>query len=226
MRRRMPAARRPPHRHKSAAQHPHHRWRAWALFFVLLAWAGLALCWGIEDRFDPILDELAEYEGRAAVVRAMNAAVAAELAARPGFCDGLYTLQYAADGTVQTVRADAAAMAAARTALLTAVETALAALPPVERMVPFGTLTGFSLLNGLGPGWPLSLQPEGYAEGEIVERTETTAIDRTRYSAVLEITVTVNMVLDGKNRVLQISNTVPLASVLVSGEVPLYYAGG
>lgn len=213
--RRSAARPKPPHR----ALHRALRWLAAAL---ALGWAVLALCWYVEDRFEPILDELAEYEASAAVTRAVNNAVTVEMAAHPQRYAAVYTVQY--NGSAPAVQADAAALNAARLDLIAAVNAALAELPPVRRWVPFGTLTGFSLLNGLGPGWPLCFTPQAYAEGTVRESAETVGINQTCCKAVLELRVSVNMVLDGKNRVLETVQTVPLASVLVSGETPALYA--
>ena len=43
-------------------------------------------------------------------------------------------------------------------------------------------------------------------------------------TAVLELTVTVNMVLDGRTATLTVTDTVPLASVLICGDTPSAYA--
>lgn len=212
-------------RHTAAEHHPPHHARRWlAMFFALLA-ALLVLYWCCEERFEPILDELAEYEARAAVTKAVDAAVNAELAAHPQRYTRVYTVQYSGT-TPLAVQADAAALNAARLALVAAVNQALADLPPVQMTVPFGTLTDLSLFNELGPGWPLCFVPEAFAAGTVRESAETVAINATRYAASVELTVTVNMVLDGKNRVLYVTQSVPVASVIVGGDTPLYYAAG
>ena len=74
------------------------------------------------------------------------------------------------------------------------------ALPEISYRVPFGSLTNNSLLSGLGPGWPVQLQPQGYVQGEIRQTAESLSINTTRYCAVLHLSVTVNMILDGSTR--------------------------
>lgn len=193
---------------------------------LALVLAVLGACWYIEDRFDPILDELAEYEARAAVAQAVQAAAGAHAQQNAAAYAGLYRLERGEDGRATTVAADTAAMNALRLDLVAAVDTALQALPAQKRWIPFGTLTGFSLLNSLGPGWPLRLQPEGFAESALTETTESVAVNRVRYASAVALHITINMVLDGKNRVLYYDCSIPLASVLVNGEVPLVYGGG
>ena len=98
---------------------------------------------------------------------------------------------------LRLVSLDAAAAGAAQTQFVSAVQTEMDALPEICYAVPFGSLTNNSLLSGLGPGWLLSIQPKGYVQGEIRETTQSLSINTTRYSAVLQLSVTVNMILDG-----------------------------
>ena len=76
----------------------------------------------------------------------------------------------------------------------------------------------------LGPGWLLSIRPKGYVQGEIRETTQSLSINTTRYSAVLQLSVTVNMILDGSTATLTVAADYPLASLLVCGDIPNAYA--
>ncbi len=166
----------------------------------------------------PTLHQLAEYEARAATVQAMQAAVSAQLQTTPTLCEALYTQQG------ELIQLDTVRANAAKVQLTAAVQQSLAALPETDYLIPFGSLTNNSLLSGLGPGWEFSLQPQGYMQGTIRETAESLSINTTRCTAVLELTVTVNMVLDGRTATLTVIDTVPLASVLIRGDIPSAYA--
>ena len=151
-------------------------------------------------------------------------------ARRRGFCllavlvltAGVLSLnRYVNSGLVSL---DAAAAGAAQTQFISAVQTEMDALPEICYAVPFGSLTNNSLLSGLGPGWLLSIQPKGYVQGEIRETTQSLSINTTRYSAVLQLSVTVNMILDGSTATLTVAADYPLASLLVCGDIPNAYA--
>lgn len=172
----------------------------------------------VNTTIKPTLHELAEYEARAATVQAVNRAMAAELLRTPSLCSALFVQ----DGG--TVSLDAAAAGAAQLRLIAAVQAEMNALPEEVFTIPFGSLTNNSLLGGLGPGWQLSVRPKGYVEGEIRELTESLSINTTRYSAVLQLSVTVNMILDGSTATLTVETDYPLASVLIGGEAPSAYA--
>lgn len=187
------------------------------LFAALLAGA-LWLNRYVNTKVKPTLHKLAEYEARAATVQAVNDAVAAELLCAPSLCTGLFTRQ----GSLVSLNANAAAAAQAQ--LIRAVQAEMNALPEMSYTIPFGSLTDNSLLSGLGPGWRLSLQPKGYVQGEIQEITESLSINTTRYSAVLHLSVTVNMILDGSTATLTVETEYPLVSLLIGGNTPGVYA--
>ena len=162
----------------------------WLLAASLLA-GGLWLDRYVNTVIKPTLHELAEYEARAATVQAVNRAVAAALAADASLTDALFVQS----GGI--VSLDAAAAGAAQLRRVSAVQEEMNVLPEEDFTIPFGSLTNNSLLSGLGPGWRMQVQPKGYAEGHIREATESLSINTTRYSAVLQLSVTVNMILDG-----------------------------
>ena len=189
----------------------------WLAALVLAAGA-LYLNRYINTVVKPTLHQLAEYEARSAAVQAMNCAVTAELTRDPALCEALF----AQDAGL--VSLDAAAAGAAQTQLVSAVQAEMDALPEISYTVPFGSLTNNSLLSGLGPGWLLSIQPKGYVQGKIRETTQSLSINTTRYSAVLQLSVTVNMILDGSTATLTVAADYPLASLLVCGDTPTAYA--
>ena len=192
---------------------------------LLLAAAGLYV-YLVETEVKPRVEELAEYECRAIVVQAMNEAVSAEMQRTPALYQDLYTLTYATNGTLCAVQADTAALNRAQLALVDAVQQALAALPARSWTFPLGSLSGWSVLGGLGPDWEMQLQPRGYVEGRMEEEAESLSINRTRYTVSLALQVTINMVLDGKHSTAVVAERIPVASLLLEGEVPTYYSGG
>lgn len=190
----------------------------------LVAAAGLYV-WVVETEVKPRVEELAEYECRAIVVEAMNQAVSDEMQRTPALYEKLYTLSYAPDGTLCTVQADTAALNRARQALVNAVQQALAQLPEKSWTIPLGSLSGWTVLGGWGPGWDLSLQPRGYVEGRMEQDAESLSINRTRYTVTLVLQVTINMVLDGKHNTAVVAERIPVADLLLDGAVPRYYGG-
>ena len=61
---------------------------------------------------------------------------------------------------------------------------------------------------------------------KIRQTAESLSINTTRYCAVLHLSVTVNMILDGSTATLTVEQTCPLVSLLAGGEIPDVYATG
>ena len=193
------------------------------MLFALLACGYVYL---VQTAFKPTLEELAEYECRAIVVQAMNEAVSREMELEPHLYKDLYTIQYTGDGQLQAVQADTAALSRARSALIQAVEDALALLQQTELEIPFGSLTGITALGGFGPPWKLTLLPDAYVEGSFREEVQSVSVNRTQYTITLDLQATISMVLDGNTATARVSDQVLIASVLLNGDTPTYYATG
>lgn len=189
-----------------------------ALFLMAVLAAALCLNCYINTVVKPTLHKLAEYEARCATVQAVNRAVTAELLRSSSTWESLFVQ----NGTV--IRLNPAAANTAQTQIISAVQAEIDALPEISYVIPFGSLTNNSLLSGIGPGWQLQIHPRGYAEGFIRQEAESLSINTTRYSAVLQVSVTVNMILDSSTSTLTVTSEYPLTTFLVGGDIPHAYA--
>lgn len=199
-----------------------HKQRKNALRWKLLVVGMLGtLVWfnGYIDReIRPTLMKLAEYEARSITLQTVHEAVNDQMQQSPDLCASLYLVQE------DWVQMDAAAANRIRSQMICAVEVAMQSLPEHAYGIPFGSLTGNSLLNGHGPVWEVTLQPEGYAEAQWQEKSESLSINTTRYAAELLVEVTVNMILDGRTETLTVRDTIPMADILLRGDTPSAYA--
>lgn len=197
------------------------RWpfRLWIKVLLVLG-VGLALLANgyINTEIRPTLMQLAEYEARYRTTQAIHSAVQRTLQENSQACVGLYAVEQ------DCVQLDTAKINTVRNLLLQAVQQEMSTLPLQTYEIPFGSLTGNSLLSGHGPGWQVELQPQGYVQAEWKESSESLSINVTRYSAWLEIGVILNMVLDGRTETLTVTDQIPLASILLRGDTPSTYA--
>lgn len=188
------------------------------LWAVVLIAAVLLFNTYVDTEIRPTLMELAEYEARAVTLQTIHTAVSRTMGQMETDCAALY------EESEHTVQMNTAVANRLRSTLIQAIQTEMQELPEQEYTIPFGSLTGNSLLNGHGPGWQVTLKPEGYIQAQWQEQTESLSINTTRYSASLALSVTVNMILDGRTETLTVTDSVPLASVLLCGETPSAYA--
>lgn len=191
------------------------RWMFWGM---LLVFTVLGFNAYVDAEIRPTLMQLAEYEARAVVLQTMHQAVNETMEQWEADCAAIYI--ETADG----LQMNAVAANRVRSKLIQAVQERMEALPERKYYIPFGSLTGNSLLNGHGPGWEVNLQPEGYVQGQWKEHTESLSINTTRCSADLLLSVTVNMILDGRTETITVTDSLPMASVVLCGDTPDVYA--
>lgn len=172
----------------------------------------------IDQEIRPTLMKLAEYEARAITTETIHKAVDDQLQQTPNLCEGIYVIR------ADYLQMDPAAANRIRSQMICAVENAMQSLPEQVYTIPFGSLTGNSILNGHGPAWEVTLQPEGYVEARWQETGESLSINTTRYAAELLMEVTVNMILDGTTETLVVRDSIPLADILLRGDTPSVYA--
>lgn len=193
------------------------RVQKYGLLMILLWISVWCLCRQVSSAVWPALKEVARHECRTVVVETMNRALHQELTDHP---DRYQSLYFESQGGISS---DPVRLNEARLSLVDAAEKALGALPKRTITVPLGALSGSVFLFDLGPGWRVHFRPEGYVEGVIVEKTEPAAINRLLFSSTLEVTATVNVILDGKASLCSVTECIPLASFLLEGTTPEYY---
>lgn len=188
------------------------------LAMVLLVTLLLVFNAYVDKKIRPTLMELAEYQAHALTLQAIHTAVA-DVIKQSEMGGALFYRQ--TDGVAQI---DAMAVNQMQSALVLAVQEQMRYIQEQEYTIPFGSLTGNSLLNGHGPGWKVTFRPEGYAQVDWKESTESLSINTTRYSASLQISVTVNMALDGRSETLTVRENIPIITILLNGDTPSAYA--
>lgn len=191
-------------------------WVKWSM--ILLVAVVLLFNMYVDSQIRPTLMELAEYEARAVTLQAIHNGVSQTMEETCEECAMIYTESEMGvqmnPGTVNYVRS----------VLVKNVQMQMQSLPEQEYTIPLGSLTGNSLLNGHGPGWKVNLQPEGYIEAKWQEKTESLSINTTRYSAEIVLSVTINMILDGRTETITVADSVPVTTILLQGQTPSVYA--
>lgn len=193
--------------------------KVWCAGFLCCTALGCGLfSYYVNAEIKPTLHELAEYQARSTTVETLNRAVNETMQHAPEWATHVYTME---NGMVAL---NAVAVTAAQTDLVAAAERAMEQLPEHSETIPFGSLTNNSLLGGLGPGWCMTIRPQGYVQSRLCQTARSLAINSVQYSAELVLTVTVNMILDGRSSTITVEHKVLLASVIITGQTPNYYA--
>ncbi|MBR1739436.1 MAG: sporulation protein YunB [Ruminococcus sp.] len=89
-----------------------------------------------------------------------------------------------------------------------------------------GALLGVTVLNWLGPEIPIDIEQTAAASGEVVTELCSVGINETLLRVRLRLTVELRAMTAGKLCPVTVTDEYVLCEVLISGDVPAFYAGG
>ncbi|WP_018130767.1 sporulation protein YunB [Effusibacillus pohliae] len=103
------------------------------------------------------------------------------------------------------------------------VQSVLKVLEEQEIKLPVGQAFHSTILATFGPAVPIKIVPMGTAKSDLVPASETLGINQTKHSLTLNIHVQVNVVIPFVTRPVDIETQIPVASVVMVGDVPTYF---
>lgn len=192
-----------------------------------LAAAGLlcaAALFFFERAFSPLLREFAYTQAKLLAVTTINRAVDEEMAAHPVSYEQLVHITRGGDGAVTSLELDPAAMNDASSRLTLASNAALSQLELQKVRIPIGTVLGWQLLAGRGPGVTFYIQPASYVESSFVSTFEAAGINQTEHRVVLRLFVEVETFVGGFHVRQPVESDVVLAQTVIVGAVPDFYS--
>lgn len=194
----------------------------WKLAGLLLAVA--ALFAAVDSQLRPVVETMAQYQCRVVSVIAINEAVMDELEKMGDAPQRLVRLEKNADGTVSNVELDSVEMNRMKARLTEAVSNRLMSLENQDVAIPLGTLLGWQLLAGRGPGVHLQIVPASFVESNVVDTLETAGINQTQHRVCIRFTVEMSAILPGYSTSVDVTDEVCVAQTLIVGQVPEFYA--
>lgn len=125
------------------------------------------------------------------------------------------------EGTVLFIDAVALNLMAAR--VTERAQSKVAELGACGVEVPLGSVSGVPLLNGAGPRIPVKIEPIGEVSGRFSSKFEDAGVNQTRYSAMLTVSASMDMVVFGRVRSVSTTVSAPVCETIVVGGVPAAY---
>lgn len=201
---------------------PHQTYRrARAIMGVLLA---LIILWSIDIRLRPLVEQVARYQCRVAVLEVMNQAMEEQLENLEWNTQELVTTKYNPDGSIAALEMDAIALNRLKAELTQAISNQLLAMGEQQIDIPLGTLLGWQFLTGRGPDIPLKLIPASFVQGTVTDLFETAGINQTQHRVMISFQVEVSAILPGCSVSVLVQNDFCAAQTLIVGQVPQVYA--
>lgn len=186
-----------------------------------LAGIGLALLLILQlnARLRPVLLELALDQTSNRLTAVIDRAVAQQAISY----GDLITLERAEDGGIAALTSNMAQANALRAQLLDAALAALDGLGELEISIPLGTILGWDLLSGRGPGIKVKTLYTGTASAEFENQFSTAGINQTCHQIFFQIHADITVLLPGRQCRTQVTSRVCIAETVIVGKVPETY---
>ena len=171
----------------------------------------------------PLLASLATTKVSNTVTRIVSEAVYQAIEDGEIRYDGLVTFEKDETGQITAVRSNMAAFNHLQADILDTILTRIDQVSARELSIPVGTLTGFSLLAGLGPRISVRMESVGSSEANFHNEFVSAGINQTKQQIILTVDVSVSILLPGFTTATKVSNSFIVAETVIVGSVPDTY---
>lgn len=177
----------------------------------------------VERGMRPMIQSVAESRANSVATQIINQAVADQLTQMNLDYQDMVELDRDEQGNISSVRTKMAAVNRFQAEISLAVQAAIDTYESQKINIPFGTFTGLELLDGIGPGVPLTISMTGSMKATITSNFESAGINQTRHQIMLTISAEARAVVPwyGINAKVVIDYIV--AETVLVGNVPDAY---
>jgi sporulation protein YunB len=195
------------------------------LLFSALVGVGLALaviCW-ISGQLRPVLSAMATAKVTNVINQTISQSVSEYIEEHNLTYQDFITLEKDSSGRITAMTSNMAALNRLRTDLLDQVVNTVDCMDTGPLTIPFGNLTGLSILSGRGLGIPVDIVTAGSTTADFENAFSEAGINQTHHQIMLNFSVNVEILLPGENLPLDITVPVCVAETIIVGSVPDTY---
>lgn len=190
---------------------------AWTILIIaLLLGAFLAAA---EFTVRPVLSSAARAVAYRAAVDSLNQAVTAELVENADF-NRIVHVDRTEHGALRVAHFDFAAVTKLQAAATEHADQALDKLEGETYHVPLTQVVGSSVFSAVGPSLPVHMRLYGSAHSSTVVETKTVGINQTVHVLYLDLNASIYVFAPFLTEPVAVKTRVPIAYVIVAGEVP------
>lgn len=183
----------------------------------------LLLLLTIALRLTPTVREMAEAAVKNSVTQAVNNAIGDKMSSGELDYSSLITLEKDSEGKVTALVCNMARANCLKTEITDDIIARLSDKNTTRLGVPIGNLVGGSLLSGKGLRIPVRILSVSSVETDFKNEFSTSGINQTRHRIVIAVSITVGVMVPGKNMTAEICTSVAVAESIIVGGVPDSY---
>lgn len=176
----------------------------------------------IEFKIQPSIMDLTEIKAQTLATEAINKAVDKVIEEMSFTYDELAEINYTDSNTISSISTNTVNVNKLKSGVSLEVQNQLDELQHKEFNYYLGDISGFELLNGMGPALSVQLYFSSSVETDIVNILETAGINQTQSTLQIHVTAEVFLTSDEEYPNVVIETNVPVAQTLIVGELPNY----
>ncbi|WP_255884334.1 MULTISPECIES: sporulation protein YunB [unclassified Ruminococcus] len=176
----------------------------------------------IEFQIQPSVMDLTEIKAQTLATEAINTAVNKTVDSMKLTYDELADIKYTSDNKVSSISTNTVNVNKLKAAVSLEIQNQLQELQHREFNYYLGDLTGFELLNGLGPSLNVRLNFSSSVETDVKNKLESAGINQTQSIIEIHVLAEIFLTSDEEYPNAVVETTLPVAQTLIVGEMPNY----
>lgn len=176
----------------------------------------------IEFQIQPSVMDLTEIKAQTLATEAINTGVYNAVKRLNLTYDDLAVIKYTSDNKVASISTNTVNVNKLKAEVSLETQNKLDELQYREFNYYLGDLTGFELLNGLGPSLVVRLNFSSSVETEVKNNLESAGINQTQSTIEINVKAEIFLTSDEEYPNAVVETTVPVAQTIIVGELPNY----
>lgn len=176
----------------------------------------------IEYQIEPSVMDLTEIKAQTLATEAINTAVNNTIEELKFTYDDLADIKYTSDNKVSSISTNTVNVNRLKAEVSLQSQKELEKLQHKDFNYYLGDLTGFELLNGMGPSLNVQLYFSSSIETDIKNTLESAGINQTQSTIEIHVQAEIFLTSDEEYPNAIVETTIPVAQTIIVGELPNY----
>jgi len=203
-------------------QRQKNRYRNLFVAFSLFVLVSITLFILLEVKLKPTIIMLASVKAKSAATEAVNRIISEEISGQIKYED-MMIWKIDKDGNVIAIQPNTSEINRVSSFTTVKIQEALNNIKNNEIAVPLGYILNNNLVASLGPMISIGTLNAGTVNTTIYDEFESVGINQVRHKIYMDIIANMNIVLPSLKESINIKTSVPIAEIIILGDVPNYY---
>lgn len=174
--------------------------------------------------FRPVIERMFEYRCKLIADRAVSHAITEHLNTTDEDYSDIISFVYDSEGRIGALRTNPPKINTMKAAVMEKVNSELSSIKAEKVGITIGTLSGVSYLYGVGNEIMFTVRPVGVARSRLYSKFESSGINQTMHSVILEIDTEVSPLIPGVTETFLVTTEFIIAQTVIVGDIPDSYS--